>query len=146
MKLSSVFFASTLLVLSPQASAENCDGLMQITAKIDKMDKSLAGFVSHFRDANPPCGSLKAVLLQIFNPEKPAGRKLEPDKPLDLRAAQANLDLAFKNPEIKAQMDKARREITDENVRLAFEAAILDDEGFYSARDLKIQQLLPRLH
>jgi hypothetical protein len=32
-------------------------------------------------------------------------------------------------------------EVDDPGARLVYEAAILDEEGFYAARDLKIQQL-----
>ncbi|MGZ5631747.1 MAG: hypothetical protein ACXWIP_12995 [Burkholderiales bacterium] len=38
-----------------------------------------------------------------------------------------------------------RREVQDENMRLAYEAAILDEEGYYNARDLRIMQLSDRL-
>ena len=94
----------------------------------------------------PPCGSAKVVLGRVINREKTGGRKLEPDQPLDLKKAQANLEAALKDPAIKARIDKAHADIKDENVLLAYEAAVFDDEGYYDARELKIQQLLQRIN
>ena len=65
---------------------------------------------------------------------------------MDLKKAQANLEAALKDPAIKARIDKARADIKDENVLLAYEAAVFDDEGYYDARELKIQQLLQRIN
>ena len=86
------------------------------------------------------------MLSRVVSREKTGGRKLEPDKPLDLKKAQANLEAALKDPEIKARVDKARAEIKDENVLIAYEAAVFDEEGYYDARDLRIQQLQQRLN
>jgi phage terminase small subunit len=80
------------------------------------------------------------------NREKTGGRKLEPEKPLDPKKAQANLEAALKDPAIRARLDNARAEIKDENVLLAYEAAVFDEEGYYDARELKIQQLLQQLN
>ena len=63
-----------------------------------------------------------------------------------MKKAQANLDAALKDPAMKTLFDKARAEIKDESVLLAYEAAVLDDEGYYDARELKIQQLMQRLN
>lgn len=143
MKLLSIFVASVMFFFCAHARAETCVGLNQILVNAPK---NMTEFFKNFYSTVPPCASAKAVAGSIVNRGKTGGRKLEGDKPLDLKEAQANLDSALKNPEIKARMEKARRDITDENVRLAYEAAILDDEGFYSARELKIQQLLQRLN
>ena len=143
MKLLSIFVASTMFFFGAHARAETCVGLNQILVNAPK---NMTEFVKSFYSTAPPCASAKTVTDKLFNQEKKGGRGLEADKPLDLKEAQANLDSALKNPEIRARMEKARRDITDGNVRLAYEAAILDDEGFYSARELKIQQLLQRLH
>jgi hypothetical protein len=125
------------------ADAQKCLGLLEIPKEAS--GERLAFYKSFFA-ANPPCGSGKVVLSRLVNREKTGGRKLEPDKPLDLKKAQANLDAALKDPGIKALIDKARAEIKDENVLLAYEAAVFDDEGYYDARELKIQQLLQRIN
>lgn len=143
MKLPSIFVFLAMSFLTSDASTQTCVGLLQIPPNASK---TLAEFFSNFMSSNPPCGSAKAVLHRVLNREKTGGRKLESDKPLDMKQAQTNLDAAMKNPEIRARIEKARREITDENARLAYEAAIFDDEGYYDARELKIQHLLQRLN
>jgi hypothetical protein len=128
---------------SPSAGAQNCRGLLDIPATASS---ALTAVIKSLSDTNAACGSVKVVLSRVVSREKTGGRKLEPDKPLDLNKAQANLDAALRDPEIKARVDKARAEIKDESVLLAFEAAVFDEEGFYDARDLKIQQLQQRLN
>ena len=125
------------------ASAQKCVGLLEIPPSTSSR---IAQFLTSFSQTNPPCGSGKVVLNRVLNREKTGGRRLEPDKPLDIQKAQANLDAALKNPAVKALFDKARTEIKDEDILLAYEAAVLDDEGYYDARELKIQQLMQRLN
>jgi len=143
MNLSVVVVALTVSVLSPAALAQKCVGLMQIPPNASS---SLIAFFNSFMASNPPCGSGKAVLNRIVSRDKTGGRKLEPDKPLDTKKAQANLDAALADPAIKARIDKARAEIRDESVLLAYEAAVFDDEGYYDARELRVQQLLQRIN
>ena len=119
--------------------AAPCTGLTPLPAKLD-------GFVSSFLAKKPPCGSAKLVLQKIGGRAVAGGRKLEPEKPLDMRQAQQDLELALKDPEVRKLMERAEREIPDINVRLAYEASILDDNGFYGARELKLQQLLQRIN
>lgn len=128
---------------SPPADAQNCRGLLDIPATASS---ALTAFIKSLSDTNAACGSVKVVLSRVVSRERTGGRKLEPDKPLDPTKAQANLEAALKDPEIRARVDKARAEIRDENVLLAFEAAVFDEEGYYDARDLKIQQLQQRLN
>ena len=137
----------TLLVASwswpPSSGAQNCRGLLDIPATASS---ALTAVIKSLSDTNAACGSVKVVLSRVVSREKTGGRKLEPDKPLDLKKAQVNLEAALRDPEIKARVEKARAEIKDESVLLAFEAAVFDEEGFYDARDLKIQQLQQRLN
>ena len=144
MKLLIAVVALTVCAWSSPATAQKCVGLLEIPA--GATSGAIKAFIKSFNDTQPPCGSGKVVLSRVINREKTGGRKLEPDKPLDLKKAQANLDAALKDPAIKARLDKARAEIKDENVLLAYEAAVFDDEGYYEARELKIQHLLQRLN
>lgn len=141
----SVVVALTVSSLSLPVHAQKCIGLLDIEVRAGA-SHALVAFIKSFAASKPPCGSGKAVLSRVVSRDKTGGRKLEPEKPLDSRKAQANLDAALKDPGIKARIDQARAEISDENVLLAHEAAILDDEGYYDARELKIQQLLQRLN
>lgn len=143
MRLTAVVIALALSFWSLPADAQKCLGLLEIPKETSG---AINAFYKSFFATNPPCGSGKVVLSRIVSREKTGGRKLEPDKPLDLKRAQANVDAALKDPGIKARIDKARAEIKDENVLLAYEAAVFDDEGYYDARELKIQQLLQRFN
>lgn len=143
MKRFVVVFALAVSFMAPAAHAQKCVGLLQIRPDASP---ALLAFIKSFLEREPPCGSAKAVLSRIVSRDKTGGRKLEPDKPLDTKKAQANLDAALKDPGIKARFDQARAETSDENVLLAYEAAVLDEEGYYDARELKIQQLLQRLN
>jgi hypothetical protein len=142
MKLSGALIALIAWSLVPPAAAQKCVGLVQNQASAPR---ALAAFIDSLLALNPPCGSAKAVLARVVSRDKTGGRKLEADRPLDLARAQANLDAALRDPAVRARLDKARTETADANVLLAYEATILDDEGFYDARDLKLQQLLQRL-
>ncbi len=95
---------------------------------------------------NPPpnevdCNSVLTVIGKVKRSDKVGGRKLEKDKPFDPVEAQANLDSALQDPEIRTRIEKIRSEIKDEDVRLVYEAATFDEEGYYDARELIIQRL-----
>jgi len=87
------------------------------------------------------CSSLTSVWAKVTKQKKVGGRQLEKERPLNPAEAQANLAAAQKDPAIRARLERAAKEIPDPSVRMVYEAAILDEEGFYAARDLKIQQL-----
>ena len=144
MKLPIAIVTLTVCVWSAPSAAQKCVGLLEIPT--GTTSSAIRAFMKNFNEVQPPCGSAKVVLARVINREKTGGRKLEPDQPLDLKKAQANLDAALKDPAIKARIDKARADINDENVLLAYEAAVFDDEGYYDARELKIQQLLQRIN
>ncbi|SCX61366.1 hypothetical protein [Nitrosospira sp. Nsp1] len=102
--------------------------------------------VSRAQSHEAPCGSLAAVLHKLPHRSVDGGRRLEKDKLFDPAEAQANMDLALQDPEIRSRIEHIRREIEDENVRLVYEAAIYDDEGYYDARELIIQRLRQKLN
>lgn len=124
------------------AQATQCVGLMQIPPNAST---GLIAFIKSFADSNPPCGSGKTVLNQVLKRDKTGGRKLEPDAPFDEARAQANLAAALRDPAVKQGFAQARTRARDETVRLAYEAAVLDDAGFYEARDLKLRELARRI-
>ena len=140
--------ASLMLALSSLAHAgDNCIGLdkamgqaeSKVTTNLWEAIKSVAGVAQA-----DECGSLKTVFGRLAKRQIVGGRKLEKDKPLDTAAAQADLDEALKDAEVRARIDKVRATVTDENARLIYEAAILDDEGHPGARDLLVAQVLER--
>ena len=55
------------------------------------------------------------------------------------------MDAAHRDPEVRDLLEEVARDTPDANVRLFYEAAILDDGGYYAARDAKIDQLRKQL-
>jgi hypothetical protein len=94
---------------------------------------------------NVSCDSLVTVLSSLIDGKRSGGRKLEQDKPLDPADAQANLAAALQDPQVKEQLDGLKRDVSDENIRILYEAAVLDAEGFYGARELLIEKLRQNL-
>jgi|SoiMethySBSTD1v2_1073268.scaffolds.fasta_scaffold936297_2 hypothetical protein len=136
-------FASLLLLVaylcSSSARADDCVGLVEL-------QKALSTQVSSFLNSLVGCGSLTTVVKRLMSRKRTSGRRLEEEQPLNVTQAQANANAAMKDPTVRRKLDQARREIPDENTRLAYEAAIFDEEGYYGARDLRIQQLSERLN
>lgn len=130
-------FATLLLTASVPAMAQDCQGLQ------DVQQASL----QRIRDdkAQTECGSLMSVIDRLLNTRKAGGRKLEEDRPFNAQAAQADLAKAKADPEVRQRLDKINKEVADPTRRLVYEAAVLDEEGYYSARDLRINQLKQQL-
>jgi len=92
------------------------------------------------------CGSINVIVDRVTNRKRSGGRRLEAERAFDEGKARANLEAAMQDPSVKARIDEGRKDITDESVRLAYEAAVFDEEGFYGARDLRVQQLQQKLN
>jgi hypothetical protein len=91
------------------------------------------------------CTALGNVLSRLVNGSFQGGKKLHDDKPLDVAAAQAELEQALQqNPEFKAQLDGLRDAVPDEQERMLYEAALLQSNNLYGARDLRLQQLMQK--
>jgi hypothetical protein len=134
--------AALLLLAASTAMAQDCKGLQ------DLQDSAQAQTtVNNIREdkEQTDCGSLMSVLDRLFNTRKTGGRKLEVDRPFNASAAQAELTKAQADPEVRPRLEKIRKEVTDPTRRLVYEAAVLNDEGYYSARDLRINQLKQQL-
>ncbi len=143
--------AGTFLVMlaaSASAQAADCVGLDDIVQVAPAEDKGLwARFMSGLDVAKQDeCASLTTVVDKVLNRKRTGGRKLEDDKPLDVVAAEANLQQALDDPAIRKRFDELRTQIPDEGARMLYEAAILDSEGYYDARELRIRQLREKLH
>lgn len=128
---------ATLIAIPLFARAE-CVGLKELQAA--NKDSSLIALIAKYLASNPPCGAAKAVLMKIMNTQRNADFRLEPPRPYDAKQAQLNLDKALLVPRVKKRMDEAQGE-ADPELRLALEATILFDEGFFGASDLKTRQL-----
>lgn len=124
------------------AMAQRCQGLLEAKATAPSAVQAL---VTALHGSDAACGSIKVIVDRMFNRKRSGGRRLEDDRPFDEPKAQANLEAALREPAVRARIDQGRKDITDETALLAYEAAVFDEEGFYGARDLRVQQLQQRV-
>ncbi|KIY42253.1 MULTISPECIES: hypothetical protein [unclassified Pseudomonas] len=133
--------AMLLLPASTAAMAQDCKGLQDLPAHLAK----LAAQTTENGPAQSDCGSLASVFSRLASTRKVGGRKLEEDRPFNAQAAQSDLASAEADPEVRPRLEKIRKEVTDPTQRLVYEAAVLDEEGYYGARDLRINQIKQQL-
>lgn len=67
--------------------------------------------------------SVTGVMGLWANQKQTGGRKLETNRPLDEKAARAELEGARRDPEIGPRIEQLRKEVPDEDTRLVLEAA-----------------------
>ncbi|WP_397452314.1 hypothetical protein [Pseudomonas sp. NA-150] len=124
---------------SMMAMGQQCQGLQNLKNESSVLDSLLQLVKSDPQQAE--CGALVTVLGNVVNTPKTGGRKLEEDRPFNAQAAQADLAKAQADPEVRKRLEKIKKEITDPTRRMIYEAATFDEEGYYGARDLRINQL-----
>jgi hypothetical protein len=130
--------------------AKDCTGIAALRSSGAKgKTASLANSFDQRQRSNPGaetpgCSSLNSVMGRLLAQKPVGGRRLEDDKPFDPAAAQADLDEALRDPDTGKRLAKLH-DVKDENLRLYLEAAVLDEDGHYAARDLRVRQLQQRL-
>ena len=129
--------ATLLLPAAMTAMAQDCKGLQ------DLQQSNLRQIQTDKPQTD--CGSLMSVLDRLVNTRKTGGRKLEEDRPFNAQQAQADLTKAQADPEVRPRLEKIKKEVSDPTRRLVYEAAVFDEEGYYGARDLRINQLKQQL-
>jgi hypothetical protein len=87
------------------------------------------------------CGSIASVWQKVVLREKTGGRKLEPDAPLDMHAARQQWSEALRNPDMAARLAAVQNNTSSPAEVAIYQAAILDEEGLYSARDARLTEL-----
>lgn len=137
--------ATLLLPASVTVMAQDCKGLQDLQQASD--NARATSVMQQIQNEKPQaeCGSLTSVFDRLVNTRKAGGRKLEEDRPFNAQAAQADLAKAQADPEVRQRLEKIRKEVADPTRRLVYEAAALDEEGYYGARDLRINQLKQQL-
>jgi hypothetical protein len=90
--------------------------------------------------AGSQCSSVLRVLAELQNGKRSGGRKLN-DKPLDVAAAQKELVAARADTQFTARLNAALSGVSDPNARKVVEAAVLDDLGYFGARELLVGEL-----
>jgi hypothetical protein len=91
------------------------------------------------------CAQLRIILSRLANGKVRGGKRLFGDQPPDVAAAQAELEQAQQRPELRASLDTLRGLVVDDQVRLLYEAALLQSKGLYGARDLRLQQFIAQI-
>ncbi|NJO13094.1 MAG: hypothetical protein HC872_06095 [Gammaproteobacteria bacterium] len=129
-----------LLLACSATQATECVGLIENLKQESREQSGWRAMLSQLLDGQH-CSSARTVLDKYRNRKVVAGRKLEDDKPLDVAAAQANLDQALADPAISDLFAKARAATSDEIALTLYQATILDAEGYYLARDLLVRRL-----
>lgn len=137
MRPTACFLAVMCLSGSGLLHAQSCAGLTNFQKSIG----ASPGGSANAPDSQIDCGSLTSVWNKVAARNKSGGRKLEGDKPFDPAAAQADLDAALRSPTVRSRFGQVAHEAQDPMMRMFLEAAILDEEGYYNARELRIQEL-----
>ncbi len=132
--------AMLLLPAAMTAMAQDCKGLQDLPANLAKLAQATEN-----GPAQSDCGSLASVFSRLASTRKVGGRKLEEDRPFNAQASQSDLASAEADPEVRPRLEKIRKEVTDPTQRMVYEAAVLDEEGYYGARDLRINQIKQQL-
>ena len=126
-------------------AGEECVGLSNIVKDKSPSSTLVQSLTTWLSGDTADCSSLTSVADKLIQRNKTSGKRLEKEKPFDPKEAEANLKTALADPAIQARLNKLKQDVPDENGRLFLEAAILDEEGYYPARELRIQQLLEKM-
>jgi len=90
----------------------------------------------------PHCANIGKALAQLQSARAPGGRKLHEGKPLNRAVAEQELRTARADPEFMRRLTGAAEGVTDPTARLVVEAALLDDDGYFAARQLLMEDIL----
>lgn len=144
MSLTPIHACATVLLLVAGNSYGECRGLSDLQSSSPASNEL---FRAVNADKAPPtdCGTLTSVWGSLMNTGRTGGRKLEEDRPYNPSQAQANYAQAQADPDVRQRLDAVGKEVSDGNLRLLYQAAILDEEGYYGARDMLVRQLRQQL-
>lgn len=88
----------------------------------------------------PQCSSVIRVLGELQKGKSAGGRKLKPGQ-FDRAAAEKELVAARADPAFKESLRAALNGVTDPAARKVVEAAVLEDAGYFGARELLMNEL-----
>ncbi|MCY1336298.1 hypothetical protein D9M69_221010 [compost metagenome] len=144
MKNITTLCATVLLLGAVDASGQDCRDLSATQAGISAESRQMLDTIKSDKPRTE-CGSLSTVWGSLMSSGRPGGRKLEEDRPYNPSQAQANYAQAQADPDVRQRLDQVGKEVSDGNLRLLYQAAILDEEGYYGARDMLVRQLRQQL-
>ena len=145
MRLLTSFLLVVALAAPVHAAEAQCRGLMDLSRAAEIRASAQSG-QDPAKGGGNECASFRTVMGKVAGRETTAGRRLEKDRPFNPGAAQANVDKALRDPGVRKRIEALRTEVPDDTVRLLHEAVVFDEEGYYDARELRIQQLRQRLN
>ncbi|MCY1402005.1 hypothetical protein D3C76_393380 [compost metagenome] len=146
MKIPTLCLSVMALLASSGIHAMECKGLDEIRSKSNSAAlQQLVKSVASNQDDVADCDSVATVMNKAARTDIEAGRKLEEDRPYNASQAQANFAQAQADPDVRQRLDQVGKEVSNRNLRLLYQAAILDEEGYYSARDMLVRQLRQQL-
>lgn len=90
----------------------------------------------------PQCANIGKVLAQLQSAKAPGGRKLHEGKPLNRAAAEQELKTARADPEFMRRLTSASEGVADPTARMVVEAALLEDDGYFAARQLLMEDIV----
>ncbi len=134
----SIAFAGLLFCTIAVSAQEKCPVERSISESVPKTlwEKLSKGFTTG------SCANVRAVVVQLSQQKRKAGRELEPDRPLDRKAAEAELAKANQDQEYVASLKKDMDGEADPTRRLVLQAAWLNEFGFFKARDYILTQVV----
>jgi len=100
-----------------------------------------ASFTQVFLADADTCNSLRNILKRLSGSSVSGGKKLEASKALDPVAAGRERAAAKAETEFAAELAALQAQETDPVRRLVLEAALLDENGKYAARDLVLSEI-----
>jgi hypothetical protein len=92
------------------------------------------------------CKALTSVLNEVISRGETGGKNSKKNELFNPMKGEADLKKAIANPDTRGRIEKIRADVVDEGARAVYEAAILEEEGYRDARELKLRQLQQRLY
>ena len=156
MKLPTIVAMTMLAVAaSPLAHGENVNACTGLESSLVRPSKNLPpNVIGRIRamarrmetlslPTGTSCSALSKVLARLMYGSATAGFKLEDQAALDVASAQTELDQALQqSAQLKSQLESLRASVADEQDRLIYEAALLQSNDMFGARDLRLQQFI----
>jgi hypothetical protein len=122
--------APSAAAAAPEPCQKSIDKL-QSSSLLDALSKAVTG---------PQCSSVIRVLGELQKGKSAGGRKLKPGQ-FDRAAAEKELTVARADPAFKESLRAALSGVTDPAARKVVEAAVLEDAGYFGARELLMNEL-----
>lgn len=131
-----------LCLLAGAAQAADCVVPDQLkAAQGNSVTKVFMTVFAGARQKGVDCGSLASVWQKVTLRGREGGRKLDGDKPLDVPAAQREWEGALRDATVGPRLMALQKTISDPTELTLYQAAVLDEEGLYAARNWRLVEL-----